>query len=97
MNWKKNYCTRVNIGLIFLMTDNRPRPPFKTGKDDVMLNAPSIYAQSISLIPSNTVGPQTQPNSKRTRSPSPPPQFYHAYKPHSLSSYNSSKFNNQSV
>lgn len=77
--------------------DNRPRPPFKTGKDDVMLNAPaqsSIYAQSISLIPSNTVGPQTQPNSKRTRSPSPPPQFYHAYKPHSLSSYNSKNVGN---
>lgn len=71
------------------------RPLYKSGKDDAMISVsggppmPSLYGQSISLIPS--LNYQGQSNAKRSRSPSPPPQLYHAFKPHNLSSYNSSK------
>lgn len=72
------------------------RPLYKSGKDDALISVsggppiPSLYGQSISLIPS--LNYQGQSNAKRSRSPSPPPQLYHAFKPHNLSSYNSSKF-----
>jgi len=71
------------------------RPLYKSGKDDAMISVsggppmPSLYGQSISLIPS--LNYQGQSTAKRSRSPSPPPQLYHAFKPHNLSSYNSSK------
>ena len=64
------------------------------GKEESILNlqgvpTPSLYGQSMNLVPS--IGHQTQSNQKRSRSPSPPPQLYHSYKPPALSPYNSSK------
>ena len=73
------------------------RPMYKGVKEEGMMSVSggppqqSLYGQSISLIPSMGYGTQGgQANPKRSRSPSPPPQLYHAYKPHSLSPYNSS-------
>lgn len=69
------------------------RPVFNGGKEDSIMNLQgvppsSLYSQPINHGP--TIGHQAQSNQKRSRSPSPPPQLYHSYKPTVLSPYNSS-------
>lgn len=78
---------------VYLPNLGNPRPVFNGGKEDSILNLqgippPTLYGQSISLVPS--LGHQTQTNQKRSRSPSPPPQLFHSYKPAALSPYSSS-------
>lgn len=68
-----------------------PRPVFNGGKEESILNLhgvppSSLYGQSVNMVPS--LGHQIQTSQKRSRSPSPPPQLYHSYKPPSLSPYN---------
>lgn len=70
-----------------------PRPVFNGGKEESILNLQgvppsSLYGQSVNMVPSLGHQIQTQ---KRSRTPSPPPQLYHSYKPPSLSPYNPSK------
>ncbi|XP_057373083.1 trithorax group protein osa-like isoform X1 [Daphnia carinata] len=68
-----------------------PRPVFNGGKEESLLNLhgvppSSLYGQPVNMVPS--LGHQIQASQKRSRSPSPPPQLYHSYKPPSLSPYN---------